>query len=233
MMKGKLFEGTGDQDEIFWDFTPLRPLREDMTGEVVFTKRWQKLMGGARGVVYRWDQDNAIASSFHHPFINIVKQAGYPNARDARVATSLVCWLGTNVGTTFLEKADRLADAFAVDSLTASHQRANGYVAAWALENERHHLMNSSLTIRECLLSETLQEPGRRCGWRGAETMELTLRWLGGEAGQAFIAGCRRNIALKREREWAARRAHDALHPKRASVQGMLNQPAAPPAPKF
>ena len=233
MIRGKLFKPTGDTDEIFWEFTPLRPLRNDVTGEVVFTKQWQKLMGGERGVVYRWDQDNAVWNSFSHPFIDIAKQTGYPDVRDARVATSLICWLGTNVGTAFLQQADRMADAFVENKLTVTNHRANGYVAAWALENERHHNMNSGATLREFLLSETLEEQGRRCGWRDAETMELTLRWLGGEDGQSFIAGCRRNIALKREREMTRDQAHFKLSPKRASVLGMLNQPATSPAPKF
>lgn len=179
---------------IKWNFEPFLPYRPDVAAEVVLVKRWQKMMGGVQQKHDLYFVENYPEK---YPIIGVLAPY-YPNARDTRITASFMRWLGAGLGQSFLYEGDRLRDQF---EKTAGLWPRDAYVAQWAIENRRIRNVNSGRMPRDMVM-----EP-EKMTVRDIEIMERMATWLGEDDGQAFIAGCRHNLKIKRERAHQARAA--------------------------
>jgi hypothetical protein len=102
-------------------------------------------------------------------------------ARDAVVASSFICWLGTNVGRSFLEAAKRLLT-------TAVGEEA--YMLVWLSQNRRRAGWNNHRRTIDAIL------PPDAIDVRALETIEIVLRWLGSFRGQLMIQEAEAEIDL-------------------------------------
>lgn len=178
---------------INWNFEPFTAPRPDHTGEMVFTRRWQKLMGGTEVTHDQWFVEN---EPDQYPILAVFDHWGIPSARQTRVASSLIRWIGTGVGQSFLRDAEKLGQMFA-EAGRFSLRKA--FAATWAWEVERSPSGDHGAVVRDWLI--TPETPTIR----DYETMEMTCRWLGTKMGQAFITACQRNMEIKNRREMEAR----------------------------
>lgn len=195
---------------IEWDFEPLRPVRPDVTGEVVFSKKWQKLMitpqmrveQDVDGLKVKVDQYFVDNEPHTFPILKVFSY-GIPDARDTRVASNMITWLGTNSGSIYRENAQNLMEKGLEGEIA--------YIAAWTDMNIRKAMYNRGTIPRDTLTS-TFEKAGidfmnpfdrgvRATSVRDIETLEQVAAWLGGEDGQAFIKSCERNIGIKYDRE--------------------------------
>lgn len=110
---------------------PIRPPR-DMIEERVYSRHWQALMEDNRG------RDRSpleqILISYPEPI----------DQRAASIAASFICWLGTNVGCSFLRMGRRLSEL--------PELCGQGYVAAWGVQNRRFHATNGGARAVEFLV---------------------------------------------------------------------------------
>lgn len=199
-----------DATYIEWDFEPLHPVRPDITGEVVFSKKWQKLMitqkmrieqevDGLKVKADQWFVENEPRT---FPILKVFPYH-YPDARDTRVASNMIAWLGSNSGSIYRENAQKLMDMGLEGNVA--------YLAAWSELNVRAGMVNRGRVPRDSL-TVSFEKAGidfinpfdsgvRATSVRDLETFEQVAMWLGGEDGQAFIQACERNIEIKYDRE--------------------------------
>lgn len=195
---------------IEWDFEPIHPVRPDMTGEVVFSKKWQKMMitpqmrieQDVDGVKVKADQWFVENESKTFPILKVFPYH-CPDARDTQVATNMVCWLGTNAGSIYRENARNLMEK-GIEGPTA-------FLAAWSELNIRQGYINRGRVPRDSLTASfdsagfdfinPFDRGTRATSVRDLETLEQVAMWLGGEGGQKFIQSCERNIEIKHDRE--------------------------------
>lgn len=199
-----------DTTYVEWDFEPLHPVRPDITGEVVFSKKWQKLMitpqmrveqdvEGLKVKVDRYFIDNEPRT---FPILRVFLY-GCPNARDTRVASNMISWLGTNSGTIYIENAQNFIQK-GLESSTA-------FLAAWSDLNVRDPMFNRGRVPRDSLTASfekagfdflnPFDRGSRATSFRDVETLEQVALWLGGDDGQKFIQSCQNNIQMKYDRE--------------------------------
>jgi hypothetical protein len=195
---------------IEWDFEPLHPARPDITGEVVYSKKWQKLMitpqmrieqevEGLKVKVDQWFVENEPKT------FPILKVFPYhcPDARDTRVASNMICWMGSNAGGIYRQEARKLMEKGLEGPIA--------FLAAWSEMNIRQGMINRGRVPRDSLTASfdkagidpfnPLDFGTRATSVRDLETLEQVAMWLGGEAGQKFITSCERNIEIKYDRE--------------------------------
>jgi len=154
---------------------PINPPRAGYHGEAVYAAHWIELMSKS-------------ASALHRLLFNFPWE---PGQREATVAATFVCWLGTNMGQSFLNEGKRLSGHFFL---------GDSYLAAWACHNRRSRGVNSSWRSLEHMMN---------VGGRDAcipdlsahdyEAVEHIAHWLGSQDGQAFIAGCQAEIERRRK----------------------------------
>jgi hypothetical protein len=157
---------------------PIRGVRKDIIGEVVFASMWEVLMQRDDG------SDDYAIEGVLTVFPRVIEQ------RHATVLASVVCWLGTNCGHSFLEQAKTISAKL--------HERTEEqYVIAWAIENLRRGYINSGDRAIEAILATEYR------GWRcvrpelsadDLEVVELLMHWLGSRSGQDFLQNCNAEI---------------------------------------
>jgi hypothetical protein len=161
---------------------PIRPAREDI-GEKVFSRRWKELM-----------ETEPVAT---HPIYYVLRSYPYVvDQRAASVLASMVCWLGTNVGKSFLLLAAEFRD-----NTTC---RFDAYLAAWGVQNARKIGLNSCARQLE-FLTRTQEDLNngifKDVSIRDLEAVEQLCIWLGGDEGQSFLNGCEEEIARRKDLE--------------------------------
>lgn len=167
-----------------WVFEPFTPVRPDMP-EAMFVRRWQKLMGGSRKKVDVFFIEN---ESYDYPILKAF-QYGYPSTRDTQVATSVIAFLGTGLGRTFLENAEKLTKIFEAE---LPFKEETAYLAAWALENDPYSPRQSypigTYSYRDSLMGN------EKLTMRDSYAMDCVMRWLGTKEGQKFLTGCKAEL---------------------------------------
>lgn len=111
-----------------------------------------------------------------------------PEARDIVVIASLLAWLPSNAGISFLHECNQL---------TAKHNsRELGYTFAWAKENKRLHYMSNGYTTLEYLLTPIeyydvhrglICAPNRFITIYDIEAANYFINWLASADGQYFL----------------------------------------------
>jgi hypothetical protein len=180
-----------------FDHKPMRPPRQDVLGEVVFSEHWERLMAEEGPPMD--DCDEYAFRSLMSAFPRKLTQ------RHATVAATFVNWLGTNCGAAFLSEARRMEQA--------GGGWGRGFVAAWAVQNMRQSSINWGCRTIEMLLAP--DDHWNRSTFAGSgllklpelyaddyEVIEHVVRWLGNE-GLRFLSTCEREITrrLAAERE--------------------------------
>lgn len=172
---------------------PIRPVRQEVLGELVFVEQWQSLMDAKPE---RLDEDDERCW-----LRLILRDMDIPvTQRHATVAASLVCWYGTNCGSSFLQGGK---------SAAAANPRRPGpaWVGAWAQENHRVYGSGGGYrTLEHILALDTDRTRDGLVGlWRTPdlavddfEVAEHVCAWLGSNAGAQFLAACEARIELLR-----------------------------------
>lgn len=161
-------------------------LREGMIGETIFVKKWQKLMGGKIRLTDPWFLEH---EEFRFPFLSVLNKDYYvPDERDTRNVTSLIRWLGSNVGQSFLDEARQMAIRM---NARDDKDRGLAYLAIWAAKNTESTRVGS---IREMLTAPLKDVFGEAACNRDFEMLERTVKWLGTRQGQKFIYRCEEEI---------------------------------------
>jgi hypothetical protein len=181
---------------------PLRPPRKETIGEMVFSSMWETLMQREDGFDSTYQIEHILSS-----YPSIIEQ------RQATVLASVVCWLGTNCGRSFLQQASTVAEMIKA-------RCGEQYLVTWAIENSRQGFINHGVrTLESCLSSGIVS--GR---WvipdltaDDYEVAEHLMRWLGSRDGQDFITNCEQEIErlhrVQREKslaEWKRRQEASA-----------------------
>lgn len=173
-----------------FDHHPIRPPRQDVVGDIVFSERWLALMdetGDEMDEVYSNVMLNHILSSMRGPL----------NQRRASVAASFIRWLGSNNGQAFLRSAE--------DHVKAQSTKPKYYawLSAWTIQNfrERNH---GGGRILELILSPEANTPVEFSS-DDAEVVEHLVAWLSSGKGEEFRSGCQAEIQrrCKAQRESA------------------------------
>lgn len=158
-------------------FEPINAPRPDHAGERIYTEQWAALAPTWVGL---WDDDETV-------FRSVFKDYGWhPGQREATITASFMCWLGANVGQGFLAAARSMARAY-------PHLREQGYLMAWAVENNRTFGVNFGMRTLEFILTPRgdLKDGGRaELSARDLEAVDCLVRWLATARGQAFVAAC-------------------------------------------
>ena len=151
-------------------FEPVCPCRPGIYGEGIFVRLWREY---ATGVPQWAEEDDAI---FAHILMDL---PGKPTQRDATVATSFMCWLGTNIGNAYLIGAER--------HVRVDANRCRGFLAVWAWENRRRRGINSGRRLSDAILDDNVDA-------RDLEVLEVMATWLGTKDGLALVAQAQEEI---------------------------------------
>lgn len=201
---------------IEWDFNPYRPVRDDITGEVVFIKKWQNLMIGKsapnlhipvtddaprpHGTV-RLDQYFVENPEYEDefPVMHVWRDYGIPTAHDTRMMSNLIVWLGTNAGYVMRDTAQNL--------IKHGTDPKHAYLMSWHISNIRERGINHNSIYRDTLATkfEAKTNPPTQPTAFDLETIEHVCLWLGTERGQKYLHSCEHNIQIKQDREHAQR----------------------------
>lgn len=177
---------------------PVNLPRQTYLGEQLFLETWQDL---AEQEVCRYD--GRIFTQLQTMF----NEHRWPAEQlEATVAASVLCWLGTNCGQSFLNEAKQLADT--LSGLDA----ADAYLMRWATENARRNYINRGIRVLESLLTPAAQLQDCEGGYflvarqveapsgRAYEAAEHVIRWLATEHGQQFLAKSNERVYQARVR---------------------------------
>lgn len=178
---------------------PLRPVRSDVLGEVVFFERWLSLMAAEPDHLDEIDPPNKMLKHVLAPIRSELAD------RDSRVCASFIRWLGTNNGQAFLREAN--------DHSIRQRSREQGFILAWALENRRGQIGWGWRTVEGVLASqaELHADQPPALSFRDAEVIEVLVAWLGTEEGEHFLIATRDALQTAIEEERSARNESPAL----------------------
>lgn len=159
----------------WFTYQPITPCRPSVYGEGIFVRAWGEAM--REPVQYGDDEENERFQSIVSPLS--------ARADDAAVASSFICWLGTNCGRCFLARAESAAkDAKAGSSIP------DIYLMTWAIENCRESGMNHNRRTIEAIL------PAEMINYRSAEIIERVALWLGSHHGRKMVVAANAEIEL-------------------------------------
>lgn len=172
---------------------PLRPVRSDVLGEVVFYERWLSLMAAEPDHLDEIDPPNKMLKHVLAPIGSELAD------RDSRVCASFIRWLGTNNGQAFLREAN--------DHSIRQRSREQGFILAWALENRRGQTGLGWRTLEGALASQAELHADQPpvLSFRDAEVIELLIAWLGTEEGEHFLIATRDALQAEVEAKRLAR----------------------------
>lgn len=146
---------------------PIRRVRNSV-GERVFYQSWKAMM----------EADS-------EKFDEILRSHVYPISQtDAETAASFITWLGTSIGSAFLDKAENLKEAC----------QPMQYVAAWAIFNFRQAGQKRQIACLTITLAEFDGLVRDEVSIRELEVIEQLAYWLGCEEGQKFLSQCKNLI---------------------------------------
>jgi len=178
-----------EQEETVFSHDPVRPIRQDVVGEVVFMANWLKLMDTHLDFEYDIDPPNQMLKKI------LWDVPGHLNDRHSQVSASLIRWLGTNNGRAFLEEAENMS--------ILMRSREKGFVAAWALCNQRRLSTCYGWRTVEAILSPVVLNDANvdrpTLSFEDAETIDTLMGWLGSEKGEEFVVLCRKDIAKRQK----------------------------------
>lgn len=168
---------------------PIRPVRQEVLGELVFVEQWQKLMSTKPE---RLDEDD------DRTWLEVIlRDMGVEVAqRHATVAASVVCWFGTNCGASFLLAGKKAA---ALNSRRAPMV----WTGAWAQENHRILGVSGGYRTLEHILADDSDRTAQGLVglWRTPdlsvddfEVAEHLCAWLGSFEGEQFLSRCEQRI---------------------------------------
>ncbi|HEK3717307.1 TPA: hypothetical protein ACKRQV_000033 [Pseudomonas aeruginosa] len=170
---------------------PIRPVRLEVLGELVYVSEWQALMSQQPHRLLNEDERTWLDVILHDMDIHITQ-------RHASVAASLVRWFGTNCGLAFLEVGKRAV-------LAQPRLPTMAWVGAWAVENYRHHGINSGFRTLEHILAgnDDLDSRGDLARIPALspddyEVAEKVCAWLGTYEGERYLERCEDRINLLR-----------------------------------
>lgn len=229
-----------DSTCIFLDFRPSRPIWREAVREVVYIKRWQKMM--LEMMKYAVGETDGETCWVDHVFL----MDGYgdaeaqktlhlnnifyytPNANDTRIATDVIRWLGSMDGRVFLETANQLTQ-----NNDTVEFRETIYHGLFGQKNIRTQDRSETLIMHR--LCDEFKRHGDTAPKLFYDTNEfdkhrdnilmdqnvvmLMINWLASDKGQQFIQGCERNLNIKQRREQEDRLSQ-TMHP----VQRWLSQ---------
>ena len=173
----------------------VRPTREDIVGEVVYSERWAELANGPA----EWSgepDDDMLATA-------IGCMVGRPDERDATVVASLAQWLGTNAGDAFMHLARSLEDA----RRHVGGGPTNSWHLAWCSTNAGRPGYRHRRTLEAILMPEEVGPDMYRTRpvvpglpsvtLRDHEVAEAWAMWLGSPRGAEYLEGCAAEIAVR------------------------------------
>lgn len=179
---------------------PLMPPRRGFPAEHIFLQAWQHLLRAQPEVV------DEIFSDLPRTW----------DTRAARVAASFAKMLGTNWGSNLLFQCRSMAalNGFKPSLSGIVGSQRDAYIAAWAIENQRHASVNSGLRAIEGMLAQQdLYGPhpltrGQEVKWERVprldlgdlDVIECVVSWLASTEGDSWV----------REAETRAAGARDA-----------------------
>lgn len=146
--------------------------------------------------------DDSDATNFDWMFSDL---PWTPSQQEAKVAASLMCWLGTNCGQGFLDDVRHLQAV-----IGNQYAAESAFSMQWALENQRRPSVNHGRRILEfCLTAREKLNAGEveALTGRDFEAAECVMAWLGTIDGQQFLYECRNDLVHTEARERAARRS--------------------------
>lgn len=190
---------------------PIRPPRAKRIGEEVFAASWRELM--QKPLPFdEYEAPNKWLSEILHKVPEPLCQ------RHADAAASLICWLGTNCGLSFIDQAKR------IEAKLPGYGSVQAWRFAWASKNCRSPGCNHGFRTIEFLLA-----PEDHYGNNGMygygllrapelsvidyEVMDCVVEWLAMGEGREFIADCEREIKEKILLEHVRLRAEANLPP--------------------
>ena len=205
---------------------PLRPPRKGVTGEAVFSARWTALMHATHPDL-TYDEEVSGAPMLSR----ICSPMWYPiGQREATVAATFACWLGTNMGLAML-RSGRANRRSGLDCPT---------LLAWTLHNRRHGAINGGARSIDLLLApdELLRKDSVSSGachpleslpdlsLRDAEVIEHICIWLDTRAGQDFITSAELEIERQQDLQSSIARAKNDPMRRRAeeAADGLRRQ---------
>lgn len=179
----------------------INPARPDVVGEVVFSERWALLMHRRPSWADPSDEEPALQG--------VLGDLGAPDQRDATVAATFVQWLGTNVGSAFLDRAARLREL-----PWAARNGIGPHMLAWAECNVRRTEVNGGMRAIESILTPAAT-PRCRLGLpvkvadvslRDLEVVERVANWLDSADGLGFLDGVIKELDRRHDAELERRR---------------------------
>lgn len=180
---------------------PIRPPRDGVIGECVFSQHWQELMAGASAYP-EYDHD------YNDPNLGRILDRHDVTQADATICATLIQWLGTNVGRCTLDRGRQLGNQIGRSTTFLP------VLAAWAADNLRSPYRNGNRRLLECLMVD----PDAARDWAGSpltvpaltlkdfETAELLMAWLDNAKGLEFTERAEGEIKIRLDAERHYRR---------------------------
>jgi len=150
-------------------FIPFLRIQEGEKGRSAFLKHWREYANRAD-----WYGD-----IFYRRIEGIIFCPGGGDEYASRVATSIVCWFGSNNGLCFLN--DALAKT-KVNSEVGNYSNEATLLSSWALENRRQYCVNRGVRRLEGILGRS------QLIATDFEVAESVMLWLSSDEGRKFVA---------------------------------------------
>jgi hypothetical protein len=175
---------------------PAHPPRDGTPSEGIYLRAWQAFIRRATELaIAQSDESDDFRAIFHNANRELTQGM-------ATAAASLITWLGTNCGQSFLFTAKRRAE-----EAPRGWGETTAWLAQWAIENERVIYINHGLRTIEFLMAPIYPIRasggfGDRVDWKlvpevtmeQIDAVECVVRWLSTSQGQTFVASCESQI---------------------------------------
>ena len=155
------------------DYKPYREIRKDLPGEVAMMKHWNKLMN--------------TLPQYYDRMIDFILNTEDTTIRDARICSSIILWLGTNIGVALLHEADRLKEKV-----------KNSYSVQFHLESMRypHDPLDY---VRRIITFPGIPDP--EITVKDLVTIYKLMNWLGSDSGQEFLKDVDEEVKIRVDAE--------------------------------
>lgn len=184
---------------------PYRSPRNFDLGEQAFAEMWQQLMLKE----YDSSEEEDDVEGLNSYFVDIIfcLRGSFEEVfsqRNATLLASVVTWLGTNCGRSFLHEAEKYKPQFGTLS----------YVVRWSIDNLRLYGLDYNLTILEHVMCDLdtifriqqqryVRESDNIPVFSGMdiEAVNASMLWLGHSNGQQFLKDAQQKIDAIREQK--------------------------------
>ncbi len=176
--------------------SPHRPPRQNDLREEVFAERWKLFMNTPLAQLDACEPPSPPNIRLADILTDCCRDI---TQRDATVAASFICYLGTNGGYSFLRFAEQYFAALKTD-------RPNSYLSAWEVTNRRQSYTNNGIrTIEYMLADEDMFNPKTGSLDRlptitssDLEVAQCVAIWLSSLEGKNFVDGCLKTIDYRK-----------------------------------